>query len=48
MHPFDVLKVRLQINEGANVGVVGTFKTLVRNEGARGLYSGLSAAAAHN
>jgi solute carrier family 25 (mitochondrial oxoglutarate transporter), member 11 len=46
VHPFDVLKVRLQINEGANVGAVGTFKNLVKNEGARGLYSGLSAAAA--
>ena len=46
VHPFDVLKVRLQINEGANVGAVATLKNIIRNEGVRGMYSGLSAAAA--
>ncbi|KAI0137253.1 putative mitochondrial dicarboxylate protein [Xylariales sp. AK1849] len=43
-HPLDLVKVRLQLRSGdAPRTMVGTFGYIVRNEGALGLYSGLSA-----
>ena len=46
MHPFDVLKVRMQINEGKSVGGFRVLRNIIKSEGIPGLYSGLSAAAA--
>ncbi|KAK9708497.1 hypothetical protein K7432_009594 [Basidiobolus ranarum] len=42
-HPFDLVKVRLQTNEGrANVGAVSTIINTVKKEGPLALYNGLS------
>lgn len=46
VHPFDVLKVRMQINEGKSVNAFRMFSGIFKSEGIAGLYSGLSAAAA--
>jgi solute carrier family 25 (mitochondrial oxoglutarate transporter), member 11 len=46
IHPFDVLKVRMQINEGSNISSLKTLNNIFKKEGIKGLYSGLSAAAA--
>ena len=46
VHPFDVLKVRMQINEGKSVGGFRVLRNIIKSEGIPGLYSGLSAAAA--
>ena len=46
VHPFDVLKVRMQINEGKNISAIRAFSQIYRMEGLKGMYSGLSAAAA--
>lgn len=43
-HPLDLVKVRLQLRAGdAPKNMTGTFGYVVRHEGVRGLYSGLSA-----
>ncbi|CAK7217113.1 Mitochondrial dicarboxylate transporter [Sporothrix bragantina] len=43
-HPMDLVKVRLQMRHGDMPrSMSGTFVHIVRNEGIRGLYSGLSA-----
>ncbi|KAJ6260240.1 hypothetical protein Dda_4464 [Drechslerella dactyloides] len=46
-HPLDLNKVRLQtakkVGNGPKPGMVDTFKLIYRNEGFRGLYSGLTA-----
>jgi len=44
VHPFDVLKVRLQINEGVKVSPLKAMADIFKQEGVQGLYSGLSAA----
>jgi len=44
VHPFDVLKVRLQINESKSISPLKAMAGIFREEGIRGLYSGLSAA----
>eukprot|EP00944_MAST-04C_sp_MAST-4C-sp1_P011928 g11928.t1 len=46
VHPFDVLKVRMQINEGKSVSAFRVLTNIFKSEGIPGLYSGLSAAAA--
>ena len=46
VHPFDVLKVRMQINEGKSVNAFRVFSGIFKSEGIPGLYSGLSAATA--
>ncbi|RAK96275.1 putative mitochondrial dicarboxylate carrier [Aspergillus ibericus CBS 121593] len=44
-HPLDLVKVRLQTRgPGAPSTMIGTFGHVVKNDGLRGLYSGLSAA----
>ncbi|XP_019084463.1 PREDICTED: mitochondrial substrate carrier family protein ucpB-like isoform X3 [Camelina sativa] len=47
-HPLDVLKVRLQMQHvgqrGHLIGMAGTFLQLIKNEGARSLYLGLTPA----
>uniref|UniRef100_A0A7S4E1E5 Mitochondrial 2-oxoglutarate/malate carrier protein n=1 Tax=Lotharella globosa TaxID=91324 RepID=A0A7S4E1E5_9EUKA len=43
VHPFDVLKVRMQVNK-SKVGAAGTLMNIYTKEGVGGLYSGLSAA----
>ncbi|KAJ9653500.1 Mitochondrial dicarboxylate transporter [Neophaeococcomyces mojaviensis] len=43
-HPLDLVKVRLQTRKKDAPGtMMGTFRHILRNEGAMGLYSGLSA-----
>jgi solute carrier family 25 oxoglutarate transporter 11 len=42
-HPFDVVRVQMQVDAGGH-GVLGTVQSIVRNNGARGLYNGLTAA----
>eukprot|EP01062_Namystynia_karyoxenos_P001392 TRINITY_DN10476_c0_g1_i1.p1 TRINITY_DN10476_c0_g1~~TRINITY_DN10476_c0_g1_i1.p1 ORF type:complete len:296 (+),score=66.96 TRINITY_DN10476_c0_g1_i1:42-929(+) len=44
IHPFDVLKTRMQINPNAPFGTL--ISTMVKDEGHKGFYSGLSAAVA--
>jgi len=45
VHPFDVLKVRCQINEqAAKSRSITVFKNIIKEEGFKGLYGGLSAA----
>jgi len=46
VHPMDVLKTRMQLlgSGGKNTGVVSLASGILKNEGAKGLYSGLSAA----
>ncbi len=46
VHPFDVLKVRLQVTETGKTSGVNMMRSIIKNEGFKGLYSGLSAAAA--
>jgi solute carrier family 25 oxoglutarate transporter 11 len=49
VHPFDLLKVRKQLlseGGGANVGLSTMARNIVQKEGVKGLYAGLSAAAA--
>jgi Mitochondrial carrier protein len=45
-NPMDVIKTRMQTKAGSSAasagGIVTNFKTLLRNEGARALYTGLS------
>lgn len=36
--------MHLQTQKSGNLGLVGMFKTVVKNEGFKGLYAGLSAA----
>ncbi|KAF6024535.1 hypothetical protein EB796_017155 [Bugula neritina] len=42
-HPLDLLKVHLQTQQKAQLGLVGMAKQVVRNEGVLGLYNGISA-----
>lgn len=42
VHPFDVLKVRLQINEGVKISPIRAMGQIFAQEGLPGLYSGLS------
>lgn len=50
LHPLDVIKTRLQVQDGIDRraatyrGTVHAFRTVVRSEGALGLYAGLSPA----
>jgi len=44
VHPFDVLKVRMQIHEGARQNPIKVFMKVFQTEGINGLYGGLSAA----
>jgi len=44
VHPFDVLKVRLQINETGSKSPIAMMGQIFKTEGIPGLYSGLSAA----
>ena len=49
IHPIDLVKVRLQVANTAaegRISGVAIAKSVVRNEGVRGLFSGLSAAIA--
>jgi|EP00927_Polykrikos_kofoidii_P065055 solute carrier family 25 oxoglutarate transporter 11 len=41
VHPFDVAKVQMQINQKAGATLLSTSKTIVANEGAKGLYAGI-------
>ncbi|XP_057309788.1 mitochondrial folate transporter/carrier-like isoform X2 [Hydractinia symbiolongicarpus] len=50
LHPFDLIKVRFQVNDGTVIknrqvytGVVNAFQTIVKSDGLRGLYQGASA-----
>ncbi|CAG8516009.1 6535_t:CDS:2 [Paraglomus occultum] len=42
-HPFDLIKVRLQTTNAQRDSAIKTFKNIIRLEGPRGLYKGLSA-----
>lgn len=49
LHPFDLIKVRFQVNDGTLIrnrqvytGVVNAFQTIVKSDGLRGLYQGVS------
>jgi len=42
VHPFDVAKVHLQLNQEAGATLSSTCKTILKNDGARGLYAGLN------
>eukprot|EP00953_Heterococcus_sp_UTEX-ZZ885_P009218 5455-Heterococcus_DN1.PRE.1 len=46
IHPFDVVKVRMQLmgSAGAGSGAVSAAREVVKSQGIRGLYAGLSAA----
>lgn len=44
VHPFDVIKVRAQIGGGTKVSLAQSAQNIWRNEGLKGMYSGLSAA----
>ena len=52
LHPLDVIKTRLQVQDLQIAtkynGTLHAFKTILRNEGARGLYAGLSPAVVGN
>lgn len=42
VHPFDVAKVQMQINQQAGATLTSTCKTIVASEGVGGLYAGLN------
>lgn len=42
VHPFDVAKVQMQINQKAGATLVSTCKTMLASEGVSGLYAGLN------
>lgn len=42
VHPFDVAKVQMQINQEANSSIVSTIKTMMAHDGVKGLYAGLN------
>lgn len=42
VHPFDVAKVQMQINQEAGASIVSTFRTMVASDGLKGLYAGLN------
>ncbi|SAM09294.1 hypothetical protein [Absidia glauca] len=42
LYPLDVIKTRAQLSSGASVGVVSSFKEIVKTEGARTLYRGIA------
>jgi len=49
LHPFDLIKVRFQVNDGTVIqnrqvytGVVNAFSTIVKSNGVKGLYQGVS------
>jgi len=52
LHPLDVIKTRLQVQDLQIAtkynGTLHAFKTILKNEGARGLYAGLSPAVVGN
>ncbi|ORZ26078.1 mitochondrial carrier domain-containing protein [Absidia repens] len=43
MYPLDVVKTRAQINTGASMGIVESFKTIIAKEGPATLYRGIAA-----
>mmetsp|Transcript_42080 Transcript_42080/g.51032 ORF Transcript_42080/g.51032 Transcript_42080/m.51032 type:complete len:298 (+) Transcript_42080:65-958(+) len=43
-HPFDVLRVQMQVDAGKAQGIFGTANNIVKTTGVKGLYNGLSAA----
>ncbi|KAI8388847.1 mitochondrial carrier domain-containing protein [Radiomyces spectabilis] len=43
MYPLDVVKTRSQLSTGAKVGVVETFKNIIKTEGVGALYRGIAA-----
>ena len=42
IHPADLMKVRMQLVQGNRRSLLGVGKNIVKSEGVRGLYSGLS------
>ena len=50
LHPLDVIKTRLQVQDLSKTydGTVHAFKTILKREGARGLYAGLTPALVGN
>jgi solute carrier family 25 folate transporter 32 len=50
LHPLDVIKTRLQVQDLSKTydGTVHAFKTILKREGARGLYAGLTPAVVGN
>uniref|UniRef100_A0A0R3RPW5 Mitochondrial dicarboxylate carrier n=1 Tax=Elaeophora elaphi TaxID=1147741 RepID=A0A0R3RPW5_9BILA len=42
-HPLDLLKVHLQTQQHGRVGIVEMTRTIIRSDGIRGLYNGISA-----
>jgi solute carrier family 25 oxoglutarate transporter 11 len=42
VHPFDVAKVQMQINQQAGATLTSTCKTILKSDGVRGLYAGIN------